>query len=111
MALVPSTTSGSISALNGEVSVLAADADSISIQATGTFTATLSFECSLDGSTWAPLALRQSSQANLAILTTATTSAGVFGIQIWGLPYVRVRASAYTTGTATVTICLTRISK
>lgn len=74
---------------------------SASIVVTGTFSATLQFEASTDGITFAsipggPLA------GGSAV--TSITGTGTWNFGIAALNVIRVRASAYTSGTATVTI-------
>lgn len=111
MALVPSSTSGTLGALEAALTVLCADADSVAIQVAGTFTGTITFECSVDGTNWAALAVKASSQTAAATLVTTTTGVGVFTIPTVGIQNVRARMSAYTDGTASVVIALTRINK
>ena len=111
MALVPSSTSGTLGVAEAAVTVLCADSDSIAVQVAGTFTGTITFECSVDTTNWAALAVKASSQTAAATLVTTTTGVGVFTVPTVGLQYVRARMSAYTDGTATVTIALTRFSK
>lgn len=111
MAIVPSTTSGTLGAAEAAVTALCADSDSIAIQVSGTFTGTITFECSVNGTNWVALAMKSSSQAALATLVTTTTAAGVFTVSTVGIQNVRARMSAYTDGSATVDISLTRFSK
>lgn len=63
------------------------------IQVTGTFTATLEVEGTADGSTWASI-------------STDITAAGTVQLNVAGLRKVRLRCSAYTSGTASVAISL-----
>ncbi len=74
---------------------------SVSIQVAGTYTGTVQFEGSLDGSTYTALALTPSTGGDTA---TSTTSTGVWTGFIGGTSQVRARVSAYTSGTARVTI-------
>lgn len=111
MALVPSSTSGTLDAAEEAVTVLCADADSVAIQVAGTFTGTITFECSVNNSNWVALAVKASSQTTATTLVTTTTAVGVFTVPTVGLQSVRARMSAYTDGSADVTVALTRISK
>lgn len=111
MAIVPSSTEGTLDAAQEAVTVLCADADHIAVQLSGTFTATAAFECSVDGSNWVALALKASSQTAEATLVTTSTSAGVFSIPTEAIPHFRVRCSAYTDGAIVATVRLSRINK
>lgn len=111
MALVPSSTSGTLGAAEAAVTVLCADSDSIAVQVVGTFTGTITFECSLDGTNWSAIAMKASSQTAAATLVTTASAAGVFTVPTVAVQYVRARMSAYTDGSANVTVALTRFSK
>lgn len=65
---------------------------SASIQLSGTFSATVQFEQSVNGSTW------------VAASPSSATSTGVYQFSLSGIGYVRARASAYSSGTVSVTI-------
>ena len=69
------------------------------LQVTGITTATITFEGTIDGSNW--VALRALNLATGAVATTATAD-GVFQVPMAGLDELRVRISAYTSGTITV---------
>lgn len=108
--------SGAISALNANlnsgtptansfVAVNLADADTLSVQITGTFVATLIIQGSIDGVNW----INMSSLVNVnggAGLSTIT-AAGIYQVDVAGLNYLRVTASAYTSGTANVAMSQT----
>lgn len=73
-----------------------------SITVTGTFVATLAIEASYDGgTTYAPVSglLRGTN-----ITTASITGPAVVSLDVTGATHVRVRATAYTSGTATVKI-------
>lgn len=93
------TQTGSIIA-NGGTALATFDAlnfQTISLQVSGTFVATLQLEVSNNGVDWASKYLVSGSG-----IVTQTTTAGVFAGDI-GARYFRVRASAFTSGTATIT--------
>jgi hypothetical protein len=94
--------SGTITALNGTVggNIDALPYQSISAQVSGTFTATLTFQVSNDGVTWVSKAIISSTASSAA---STTTSAGVWSGDL-GARYFRVIATAFTSGTANVTI-------
>lgn len=69
-----------------------------SIQLSGTFTATVTFEGTTDGSNW--VAVLATNRTSGSAATTAT-GAGIFFIAAQGLVKVRARVSAYTDGEVT----------
>ncbi len=77
------------------------DGASMSVQITGTFTATLSFETTSDGTNWAAT---QGFVPSTGAGATSATNIGIWQFSIAGLSALRVRASAYTSGTASVFI-------
>lgn len=76
---------------------------SIGVQITGTFVGTLEFEGSMDGSTWESIPLYVPEDSTLA---TNTTAVGMWIGSCAGLRFFRVRSSAWTSGTANISIIL-----
>lgn len=111
MSYVPSTESATLDIADAALTLGTADADSVALQVTGTFSGTITFEASVDGTNWAALAVKASSQTAAATLVTTTTAAGVFTVNTQGLPNIRARMSAYTSGAAVVTAKLVRVAK
>jgi len=70
------------------------------IQITGTWTGTIQFEASVDGATFVVL---NSRAANAATTVTSTTTNNAWRIALSGWQVIRVRSSAWTSGTATIT--------
>lgn len=68
----------------------------VAIQLAGTFTATVSFEGTVDGANWVALNLTPSNSATPASTATAV---GVWSGNVGGYSQVRARVSAYTSGT------------
>lgn len=75
---------------------------SAAFQLTGTFSATVTFEASLDGRTYTTLNVTPVTGTPTAV-TTATTP-GIWGTSTAGLAFVRARVSSYSSGTVMVTI-------
>lgn len=73
----------------------------VGVQVTGTFSGTLQFEITIDGSTY--VAIQTTDVTNLNVATT-TTGTGVFFFNVVGAMAVRVRSTAWTSGTATITL-------
>lgn len=92
---------GSITLAQGAVQLGTAGYASSGIQITGTFSATLQFEGTTDGSTWAAVSVTPSSSTTTV---TSATAAGLWTTSTAGLVGLRVRCSAYTSGTAVVTL-------
>lgn len=74
---------------------------SLIAQIAGTWAATLTFEGSVDGTNYVVLTV---SNVTTAAAVTTTTANGVFSVSGSGLRFFRVRASAYSSGQADVTI-------
>jgi hypothetical protein len=70
------------------------------LSVTGTFSATLTFEVSLDDSTWVSILAHQVGVSG-SLGTTATTT-GDYRINVAGYKSVRARVSAFTSGAVTV---------
>ena len=111
MSLVPSVESATLNASDEALTLTALNADSVVLQVTGTFTGTITFEASVDGTNYVALAMKASTQTTATTLVTTTTTTGVFSLNIQGLPNFRARMSAYTSGDAVVTASLARSNK
>lgn len=96
---VETSGSGTIVALNGAVTATLPTAASIVFNITGTWVATLIFEGSVDGTTFFTIPTKS---LPLTLLLNTTAANGNFSCSVGGYFAVRVRASAFTSGTATV---------
>lgn len=85
----------------GCVSLSVSGVGGVAVQVTGTFTGTLSFEGSIDGVNYVALGLLPIASTTAV---TSTTTTGLWSGGVGGMAIVRVRMSAYTSGTATVSI-------
>lgn len=74
--------------------------NSVTLQVSGTFTATLLFEATSDGTNWQTITGIKLSDGSSA---TGATATGQFAFQNTGLTGLRVRCTAFTSGTAVVT--------
>lgn len=98
----PDTTStGSIATVGNTVTLATNGQSSVGIQVTGSFTGTILIEGTTDGSTWSP-----TTAASLSNGTLQSTITGSFNGQsnVAGLSSLRLRATAFSAGTATVTL-------
>jgi hypothetical protein len=68
------------------------------IQVSGTFSATITFEASLDNTNWSSL---RGFDLNAGTYATTATAAGTWFFTTPGVEYVRARVSAYTSGSVT----------
>lgn len=75
---------------------------SMTLQTTGTFSGTLTFEATSDGANWVTVALTDLSLTTSAIVTTTTTT-GRYAFSNQGALQLRARATAWASGTAFVT--------
>lgn len=89
-----------LDALNEAVTVHCADADVIAFLVTGTFTATLTFEASVDGTTFAAIFAQNIATNSFASTVSAAATCRISALQ--GFEKVRLRVSAYTDGAAVV---------
>lgn len=71
------------------------------VQVTGTFTATLLIEATIDGTNWNTYAFVDCATGSTG---TSITAAGQYRTELVGVHSARVRCSAYTSGTAVVTL-------
>ena len=99
-------TFGRIAAAQDFVAIDVAGQGAAGVQLTGTWTGTIQFEGSVDGGTFVSLSLIPSSSATgeAAADVTSATANGAFSANIGGYSLVRARASAWTSGTAVVTM-------
>lgn len=100
--------SGSLASLNASVGDAfdLSNYQSVSVQLSGTWVGTVSFEVSNDGTTFVAKNLVSSTNSSVA----STTGAGVFSGDI-GAKYFRVRRSAFTSGTALVNLIYSSASQ
>ena len=104
MAYLPTndiTTSGSIATLNGTVALNLNGQSGATVQVTGTWVATLQFEGTLDGTTWIPINAVAASTSGPIPVTTVN---GLYRVTPAGLTTFRINATAYTSGTAVITM-------
>jgi len=111
MSLVPSVESKTLGVAEEALTLTALTADTVVLQVTGTFTGTITFEASVDGTNYVAIAMKASAQTTATTLVTTTTTVGVFSLNIQGLPNFRARMSAYTDGSAVVTASVARSNK
>ena len=90
---------GSIAQVNGTVDLLTSDMGSIGVQVTGTWTGTITFEVSANEFDYQATNVVAT---NGTALITTTTANGVWQGSVAGMRRFRVRATAWTSGTAVV---------
>ncbi len=71
----------------------------VMFELSGTFVATVTFEGTIEGSTWVAIRAMRASNGNMA---TTGTNADLYRAVVTGLKAVRARISAYTSGSLTV---------
>lgn len=96
----------SLTAIDQSVEIVANGARSIGVQITGTITATVTFEASLDGSTWVACGMAAIGDTDAAAVTSAS-AVGLFvfaGADAGAISHFRARCSAFTSGPVVVTV-------
>lgn len=105
--------SATLGALNAELQLPIKNMCGAKIDVRGTFVATLAFEASMNGTDW--VAIQVSASGLITTATAPATSAAAPGnfatADLTGFTAFRVRCSAYTSGSAVVTISLTEESQ
>lgn len=95
---------GSLAALNATVALSLNGATGFAVDLRGPFVATVTFQGTIDGTNWFTLAvIPAGSGANVASVTTATTAGAWIG-NANGMQQVRAIATAFTSGSVTVTL-------
>lgn len=104
MANFRNTTTGTISANAGAVTLEYRHFSNgaVGVQVTGTFVGTLEFQVTLDGTTYVATEALNVGSTGTPVTTTTTT--GVFRFPVVGAKLVRVKATAWTSGDAVVTL-------
>lgn len=96
------TATGTLTAVNDAVTLSTQGTSSTVFNVLGTWVGTISFEVSIDGSNWYPVTAYAKFPSGAAQQTTSAN--GQFQVPTGGVNSLRLRASAWTSGTATVWI-------
>jgi hypothetical protein len=100
--MVPAPLTTAIFNADGEDKVLdVRGLGGVALQLSGTFTLTVQFEATVDGQTWVSLRMLPS---NSTSAVTNATAAGAWSANVAGFKHLRARVSAYTSGSAELTI-------
>lgn len=100
-------TSGTMAALNAAVTADIIDMGSTVFQLTGVFVATVVAEGSVDNTNWTNLSIFPASGA---LTTAGVTATGSYRVpSTGGYSHIRLRASAYTSGTVTVQMTISNV--
>lgn len=89
----------SLTIVNTEAVIPVQGLNTLVIDITGTFTATVAFEYTINGSDWYSLSAINNSSGSVA---TGATAVGVFKVDVSAYQLVRVRCSAFTSGSIEV---------
>lgn len=97
------TTNGTIAALNGAVTLAWREFynGGVGVQITGTFSGTLTFQMTIDGTNWVNV---QAADVSTGSASTGTTTTGIRYFNVVGAQSVRVTATGWTSGSAVVTV-------
>ena len=100
--MVPAPLTTGIFDADGEEKVLdVRGLGGVALQLSGTFTLTVQFEATVDEQTWVSLRMLPSSSTSAV---TNATAAGAWSANVAGFKLLRARVSAYTSGSAELTI-------
>ena len=91
---------GTIAALNATLAVAINGAAGMRTQITGTWVGTLAFEGTVDGTNWVAI---NAVAAGLSVPAQTATANGVYAPTPAGFAQIRLNATAWTSGTATIT--------
>jgi hypothetical protein len=109
--ITPSTITATLGVLNAKLDHGIADADIIAIQVSGTWVGTITFSASVNGTDYIAFGVHTLNRANNYDQQSTTTINGIFTQETYGVPYVRVQMTSYTSGTATILLSGVRASK
>lgn len=97
---------GILGALNAEIIIAADGCSSLSLDLRGTFSMTIEVSGSVDGTNWTLIPVRPLNLAALAYVAAVTgTTAGIWVGKCAPFRFIRARCTAYTSGSAVVTLC------
>ena len=97
--VTPVTATGTITALNGTVQIDVGGYGSVAIQITGTWTATVTFQGTVDGTNWETLQVVPLASGTAV---TSTTINGAWLVAAGGMNLIRCEATLFTSGTIQV---------
>lgn len=98
--------SGNIGALNAEVIVAADGCAALALDLRGTFNLTLEVSGTVDGTNWTLIPVRPINVASVSyVAAIAGSAAGTWVGKIAPFRSIRVRCTAYTSGSATTVLC------
>lgn len=96
--------SGTLGSLNAEVVIYNDGGATVSIDLRGTFVSTFEVSGTVDGSNWTLIPIRGINTAAVGYVTSVTVAGTYIGKSL-GFRQVRVRCTAYTSGSTVTTIC------
>ena len=111
MAKLPSVTNDSLTSAADYVEIDLTYTDNVAIQITGTFTGTITFEASNNGTDFVSTTARASTQTATATEVTTTTGVGMFYLSGVHPRLLRVTMTLFTSGTAVVDVFTSSIQR
>lgn len=95
-----------LGSLNAETIIVADGCSTVTLDLRGTFSLTVEVAGTIDGTNWTLIPMRPVNVASvLYVAAVAGTASGSWVGQCAGFRQVRARVTAYTSGTATATVC------
>lgn len=93
---------GNLAAVNAEVVIDADGASTVTLVVTGVYVGTLTVEGSADGTNWDVIPIKPVNAGGIYVLTLASAAVGRFVGAVGWARKLRVRASAFTSGAASI---------
>ena len=95
---------GTLTAVSQAVTLDTREMNTVLVTLNGTYTLTVTFEGTDDGTTWYPVQAAQVNANTIATTHSTANATQAYEFSCHAFQYVRVRCSAYTSGTANVRI-------
>lgn len=109
--IVKDAATTAVGALNATATVWCEDADYVGVQVSGTFAGTLTFQATIDGTNWVTASVQPIGATTSTTWVTTATAVGLWNRPTGGFKGFRVQMTAYTSGSASVTLVTTRVEK
>ena len=101
------TASGTVAANNQSVEIAIGDKSAAAIDISGTFSGTLTFQATINGTTWFTIGVLPVGAGTTSVIANSTTSTGTWEMAAGSYQKVRVIATSWTSGTATIALTAT----
>lgn len=101
------TASGTVAANNQSVEIAIGDKSAAAIDISGTFSGTLTFQATINGTTWFTIGVLPVGAGTNSVVANSTTTTGTWEMAAGSYQKVRVLGSSWSSGTATIALTAT----